>query len=117
MVYWGDVNFKEIMKANGEMASDARFNPHFNGVVDHRRSNIKLTHEELQEIAKTVSDNDVSVGRWVILVESPMQTAFSMLYKENIEDQHPANIYSTIKSASAYLDFDLTEHLAKGNND
>jgi len=117
MVYSGAVDFQQIMKANGEMASDPRFRQSFNGVVDHRKSIIELSHEEIKEIAKSISDNDVSVGKWIILVDSPKETAFSMLYVDSIEGQHPQNICSTIKAASAYLSFDLSDYLEPGLND
>lgn len=117
MEYSGSVDFQEIMKANTEMASDPRFKPSFNGVVDHRKANVELSYEEIQQIANSVSENNISVGRWVIMVESPKETAFSMLYKESIEDQHPEFICSTITGASAFLNVDLTNYLEAGTND
>ena len=42
MVYWGAVNFQEIMKANSELAIDTRFKQSFNGLVDHRKSKNNL---------------------------------------------------------------------------
>ena len=111
MVFNGVVDFKEIMNANITMANNPRYKQSFNGVVDHRKTEIKISREEIAEIAKNVATNDITVGKWVILVESPESTALSTLYASNIKDQHPENIYSTIKGASKYLGFNLAEYL------
>jgi hypothetical protein len=117
MVFCGKVDFQEIIKANAEVTADPRFKQSFSGVVDHRKSNILLSAEELNAIAASVSSQNQTVGRWVLMVESPEKTAFSTLYVNNIKNQHPQNVCSTIKGASKYLGVNLTEYIKSGSFD
>lgn len=117
MVYWGKVNFQEIIETNEKLANDPRFDKSFNGVVDHRKTESQLSSEEVEQIAKRASDNDISIGKWVILVKSPKETALSYRYKRKIQEQHPQNVCSTIKGASEFLGFDLRGYLEAGPDD
>ena len=117
MVFSGQVDLQEIIKANTEVIQDPRFKHSFDGVVDHRKSEAVLTREEIKILAQNVKDNDNTEGRWVIIVESPEKTALSEIYADNIKDQHPENICSTIKGASDYLGVDLTDHLEASSFD
>lgn len=113
MVFSEIVDFKEIMKANTYLSNEPEFNKNFSGVVDHRKSELKLTIEEICAIAESVSRKNITVGKWVILVSKPETTAFSTIYAENIRKHHPQNICTTIKAAEKYLDIDLADHLEK----
>ncbi|MDH5191292.1 MAG: hypothetical protein OEW89_08575 [Gammaproteobacteria bacterium] len=114
MIFSGSIDFQEIMEANAMLVNDPGFKQWFNGVVDHRKTEFQLSIEEIKEIAKGISDNNVAVGKWVMMVESPESTALSSVYVENVKQQHPQNICSTIKGASEYLGIDLSGYLEPG---
>lgn len=101
----GRVSVSEIMDYFSEIATDSNYNPNIHGVVDLREATLDMSVEEVESLAKMGAAN--SKARWVIIVNNPHETAFSVLYSDVVCQSHPLVVVSHEDPASKYLDTDV----------
>ena len=103
----GEVSFKELLDWHFELAAREEYHPAYSGIADMRAANMQVSMENLQELVEINRENNLVSGRWVCLVDTPMETALAMLYKSEKSDSHPMEVYSSTDAASAYLQHDV----------
>lgn len=103
----GDVTFKELLDWHFELAAREEYEPSYSGIACMRDANMQVSMENLQELVEINRENNLVSGRWVCLVDTPMETALAMLYKSEKSDSHPMEVYSSTGAASAYLQHDV----------
>lgn len=107
----GTVRLKEILNYFAEIATDEQYDPRMHGVVDLRGSILDISVDDVHHLAELGAAN--TKARWAVLVNDPHTTAFSMLYKEDIDKSHPLGLFSIEEKASTYLEIDVSPFLNK----
>jgi len=113
----GVVDFDQVRKSIEDLVAHPDFRPEFRGVVDHRRSTIRMSPKEVREVAGFVKVPDATHGRWAMLVDTPQATALAGIYVSEIESQHEETLFSTVAEAARYLKIDLEGIVSPGTND
>jgi hypothetical protein len=117
ITFQGLVDFELVQKSIEELGAHPDFSPDYRGVVDHRKSDIRMSPSEVRQVASMVQSTDTTRGRWAMLVDTPQVTALGTIYVEAIQGQHEETLFSTIEAASNYLEIDLSGIVAQGPND
>lgn len=106
VVYFrGRVTVAELMDYFTEIAADSNYRPDIHGVFDFRDATLDMDVEALKELAEESASS--STARWVIIVDNPHDTAFSVLYSDIVCAFHPLVVVSFEDMASKYLDIDI----------
>lgn len=104
----GDVTYDDLIHWYEEIERDERFSNEFNGVTDMRRANMRLARGDMARISQYITERGLTLGRWAVLVEDTKGTALSMIYGEQIDGMHDADVVSSEEAASAYLGINVS---------
>ena len=110
----GPVTFEQLLKGTEELLAHPDFDQSFNGVTDYRRAEIQFSPAELKRFTDLTQTKQVALGTWCMLVSGTQQTAMVTLFKHQVEAQHPIELFSTLKAASAFIGTDLSKFLGPG---
>ncbi len=111
--YSGEVTLAEFGEMAGRMLSHPDYQIHFRGVSDFRQAHTKMDEKEFEQLAQSAIDDNAATGDWCVIAASPLETAYSMLYADKLEELHGTTVVSTIESASDHLQVDLSQYLPK----
>ena len=109
--YFGDVSMSDITCLTQKMVSMPDYSPSFNGVTDFRGINLLMTQDELHDFIKSAIENEVSLGTWCLICDTPITTAFMLLFKSQLKSRHPVEVFSTVEAASDRLGIDVSKYL------
>jgi len=104
-------NFNELMELIQTYMQDPGYSPDFNGVLDMRAGYLDLTQEEVAQIAQFVQQQRFAKGLWCHIVHDHRSTALGMVYEQLISDEHPLQVFSTVKAASGFMGVNLSRYL------
>ncbi len=107
----GKVTLDEHMVLKQKLMVDDRAREHFRGVLDYRRADLSMSVSEVKQLADYAMELQSSSGRWALLLDSPEQVALAMIYLGKVEGEQEERMFSSVESASKYLDIDLTPFL------
>lgn len=99
------VSMAELLDYYAEIGTDSDFSPEMHGVVDLRDATLDITVADVKKLAEIGATN--SKARWVIIVDNPHDTAFSVLYSDIVCEHHPLVVVSHDVQASKYLDVEV----------
>jgi len=84
--------------------ADPLYNTKYHGIADYRNAVFDMTPEEIDKTAAFFVGNTSAVeGRCVLLVDTPMETALSLLYSLTLRAKNDVAIFSTWTSASLFV--------------
>jgi len=112
----GDIYFPELLDWHFEIYARKEYQPNFMGVTDMRTANMMISQENLQELVAINEKTGMVQGRWVCLVDTPIETALAMDYQQQKSDTHEMHYVSTEEQASNYLGIDVSDALSELDN-
>ena len=84
------------------------------GVCDLRKANLVLSDQEIKELFNFALEHDQNLSiKWAALTEGPYETAMAMIYELQAAKHYGYKIFTTIETASKYLDVPLSEELLR----
>jgi len=105
----GEVMYQDLLQLNIEVSKDPDYEINFNGIIDFREANLRVSVKEVVKIAEHTIAADSAKGRWAFLVSEPFDTALAKLYKEKISSLHPQAVYSTVDRAVTFLNYNFSD--------
>ncbi|MCW8825807.1 MAG: hypothetical protein OQK78_05210 [Gammaproteobacteria bacterium] len=112
----GNVNFTELLNWHYELRDLDDYEPPFSGIADMRKANMLVTPDNLHELVSLNKTEHFVSGRWVNLVDTPIETAMSTIYKEKKSVSHAMELLNTEEAASEYLEIDVASALETLND-
>jgi len=107
----GEVTFDELVAWHFEITRDPNYANTFDGIMNQRYATLLLEPEDMTAMIKLNKKHHFALGRWVHLIDTPMETALAMLYKKHPELDHDMAHFISNESASAYLGYDIAPFL------
>jgi|SaaInlStandDraft_1057018.scaffolds.fasta_scaffold13298_1 hypothetical protein len=114
VIFEGEVSFSELNQVRDDFHQHPEYHEYLSGVYDFRNAKKTLTPQELQALNKrteTEIHQFPAKGKWCSINTSPVETAYSSLYKHNLNLIHLYEVFSTVQGASDYLNIDLKKYL------
>lgn len=107
----GYVDFAELLNWHYVLFSLEDYHHSFSGVADMRNANMDVSHEEILELVAINKEKQIVSGKWVCLVDTPVETANAMIYRNEKSDTHAMELFSTEVAAAEYLGIDVATSL------
>ena len=104
----GDFTVQQLIACIERLWSDPEYHRSFRGIVDLSAMGTGAIVLELPALLKFLKGNPrLSQGRWAAIATTPMATAASLLYRQDIAPEQTFGVFSTWEAACAFLQVDL----------
>ncbi len=102
--FTGPIDFQDIYDWVNEAYKSEEYSKAYDGIVDFRDAVFKQTRpKKILELVAHMLKLDFTKGTWGILVNSPMETALSLIYTQEAAQTHPVSIFSTVEGAAKFI--------------
>jgi hypothetical protein len=106
--YEGRCTLNYVIACTRRLWADPDYQKSYHGVADLSRMTVDQNIDDLHGYIRFLkSESLTSNVRWAVIAASPWLTAGAMLYRASMGSRHPIEIFSTWRSAMAYLQLDL----------
>jgi hypothetical protein len=108
--YAGPWTLRDLKAMAEKLWADARYSRRYNGVVDLTDSKLSVARGDFQALLEFVRGHkDASEGRWAAVADSPLATAFGMIYKRALAGRHTFEVFSTFEAAGAFVGVEMQD--------
>lgn len=105
----------ELTDSAAIICADVRYRRDYDGLIDLTSVEVTISPREIKDlITYTLSRQRPGVGRWAVLVTTPIATAFAMLYQNGLTARHHMSLFCTLEGASQFLDRTITRRFFDG---
>ena len=96
----GAINLDDIQKGIMQIWQDPDYDSSFSGLLDFSNAHVIIGSAEIGSLAKLLlSSAQAATGEIVILVNKPMETALSLIFKNEMIEKNNITIYSNWSNA------------------
>lgn len=104
----GDFTAPQLIACIERLWADPEYRRSFSGIVDLSAMGTGAIVLELPALMKFLKGNPrLSQGRWAAIATTPMATAASLLYRQDIAPEQTFGVFSTWEAACTFLRVDL----------
>lgn len=101
----GDINKEELERMNQALRDHPSYQYSYDGIFDFRNGKWAMKIEDFLEENRKIKQilKGFDVGKWAVLVASPKETAYSMLWSRNLQNAYQDGVFSTTEGAATFL--------------
>ncbi len=101
----GAASVAGFLSSSAAVCADERYRHGYDGFIDLTSMHVTIDPHEIGEfVAFSLSKRKHGHGKWAVLVNSPIATAFAMLYHQGVSEKHPFSLFNGLEGAAAFLE-------------
>ncbi len=102
--YDGKFTLAELLATSARLMEDARYAPEYDGIVDLTRFGLGVETADFRTLINFVQGHArISRGRWAAIAETPLATAFGLVYRRAMAPRQTFEVFSTAEAACAFI--------------
>ncbi|MEO8205679.1 MAG: hypothetical protein ABI615_05820 [Chthoniobacterales bacterium] len=102
--YSGPFSLQQIIDSIKTVWDDPRYSKSFNGIIDLSSASMLISISEMQALIQFFANHTHTPhGKWATVVNSPISTAFIILYQKALAHKHDLQVFSTMEAACKYV--------------
>jgi hypothetical protein len=100
----GEITVGELVLKTQTVFSDPLYDPTYNGAMDLRKAESRMSKVELYGFASLISESEMfGQSKWAIIADDPIVVALSHIFQQRIPDQTSIEIFCTVKAAADFI--------------
>ena len=100
----GDCNLRDLETALLKLTNDKNFSPNYNLLNDLRKCKFKFRPKDLDRFFRIFIEKfSKGTGKSAVLLDTPRETAFSIIHQERMKDTREIQLFSTYEAALNWL--------------
>ena len=103
----GSVSIADVTHNVQQLWADARYNPHYNGIVDLEGVTTRAKVEDLKVLLDFLENRKDSFGWWAAILTEPKPTALALIFKATFVGTFKLEIVSSWDAACKFLQIEL----------
>ncbi len=102
--YEGKFTLAELLVCSGKLMDDAKYAPEYDGIVDLTHLGLGVEISDFRTLINFVQGHArISKGRWAAIAETPLSTAFGLVYKRAMGSRQTFEVFSTSEAACDFI--------------
>jgi hypothetical protein len=104
VVYFGSVTLRSVTQSSRKIWEDPLYDADYRAILDFRKSLLELSPDEMPQLIEFFKSAGSNLrGRLAVVIDQPSGTAFSLMFKQDMQGTTAIEVFSTLEAARKFV--------------